>query len=247
MYVLYVYIHPYVYHIHKYTHLYVYSKTIHFLRIYNVVYYKRHFKKDLSLKCIQRHYSAYDFYTSRFSLIHSLFSKLRNESDPAILPFKKKIIQVYPVQSTVHILCIKNNYYKWKKFLFTKWDDPKWCRHILRQMAVFHVKYNKANFFLSYRDAVIDVIRSAVQFTDWQVLTVESVSVCVFICTVSQTADWSLLTFLWCILWCLTSSSERANFFWQLGQRHVNGFSPENHHRGNTFYWCAVIKAMHMQ
>ncbi len=54
-----------------------------------------------------------------------------------------------------------------------------------------------------------------------------------YICTVSQTAHWSLLTFLWCILWCLTSSSERANFFWQLGQRHVNGFSPENHQRGN--------------
>lgn len=57
-------------------------------------------------------------------------------------------------------------------------------------------------------------------------------------CVVSQTADWSLLTFLWCILWCLTSSSERANFFWQLGQRHVNGFSPENHRRGNVLLVC---------
>lgn len=41
-------------------------------------------------------------------------------------------------------------------------------------------------------------------------------------------AIWSLLRFLWCMLWCRTSSSLRANFFWQLGHRQLNGFSPES-------------------
>jgi len=29
------------------------------------------------------------------------------------------------------------------------------------------------------------------------------------------------------MLWWRTSSSERANFFWQLGHRQLKGFSPE--------------------
>lgn len=40
--------------------------------------------------------------------------------------------------------------------------------------------------------------------------------------------NWSLLRFLWCMLWCLTSSSLRANFFWQLGHRQLKGFSPDS-------------------
>lgn len=42
-----------------------------------------------------------------------------------------------------------------------------------------------------------------------------------------QMASWSLVRFLWCMLWCRTSSSLRANFFWQFGHRQLNGFSPE--------------------
>lgn len=41
-------------------------------------------------------------------------------------------------------------------------------------------------------------------------------------------ASCSLLRFLWCMLWCLTSSSLRANLFWQLGQRQLKGFSPDS-------------------
>lgn len=43
----------------------------------------------------------------------------------------------------------------------------------------------------------------------------------------AQMAGCSLVRFLWCMLLWRTSSSERANFFWQLGQRQVNGFSPD--------------------
>lgn len=43
----------------------------------------------------------------------------------------------------------------------------------------------------------------------------------------AQMAGCSLVRFLWCMLWWRTSSSERANFFWQLDQRHVKGFSPD--------------------
>lgn len=43
----------------------------------------------------------------------------------------------------------------------------------------------------------------------------------------AQMAGCSLLRFLWCMLWWRTSSSERANFFWQLDQRQVKGFSPD--------------------
>lgn len=42
-----------------------------------------------------------------------------------------------------------------------------------------------------------------------------------------QMASCSLVRFLWCMLWCRTNSSLRANFFWQFGHRQLNGFSPE--------------------
>lgn len=51
-----------------------------------------------------------------------------------------------------------------------------------------------------------------------------------------QRADCCLVMFFSCMLWCLTSSSERANFFWQLGQRQINGFSPENSEHNQTVY-----------
>lgn len=41
-----------------------------------------------------------------------------------------------------------------------------------------------------------------------------------------QSASWSLVMFLWCMLWWRTNSSDRANFFWQLGHRQLKGFSP---------------------
>lgn len=41
-----------------------------------------------------------------------------------------------------------------------------------------------------------------------------------------QSASWSLVIFLWCMLWWRTNSSDRANFFWQLGHRQLKGFSP---------------------
>lgn len=43
----------------------------------------------------------------------------------------------------------------------------------------------------------------------------------------AQMAGCSLVRFLWCMLWWRISSSERANFFWQLDQRQVKGFSPD--------------------
>lgn len=43
----------------------------------------------------------------------------------------------------------------------------------------------------------------------------------------AQMAGCSLVRFLWCMLWWRISSSDRANFFWQLDQRQVKGFSPD--------------------
>lgn len=45
-------------------------------------------------------------------------------------------------------------------------------------------------------------------------------------CRTPQSASWSLVMFLWCMLWWRTNSSERANFFWQLCHRQLKGFSP---------------------
>lgn len=44
-------------------------------------------------------------------------------------------------------------------------------------------------------------------------------------CRTPQSASWSLVMFLWCMLWWRTNSSERANFFWQLCHRQLKGFS----------------------
>lgn len=43
----------------------------------------------------------------------------------------------------------------------------------------------------------------------------------------AQMTGCALVRFLWCMLWWRISSSERANFFWQLDQRQVKGFSPD--------------------
>lgn len=65
--------------------------------------------------------------------------------------------------------------------------------------------------------------------------------VCLFVCLPpvamvpeAYMASCSLLRFLWCMLWCLTSSSLRANLFWQLGQRQLKGFSPDQWRDGRT-------------
>lgn len=44
---------------------------------------------------------------------------------------------------------------------------------------------------------------------------------------IAQMTGCSLVWFLWCMLWWRISSSERANFFWQLDQRQLKGFSPD--------------------
>lgn len=44
---------------------------------------------------------------------------------------------------------------------------------------------------------------------------------------IAQMTGCSLVWFLMCMLWWRISSSERANFFWQLDQRQVKGFSPD--------------------
>lgn len=58
-----------------------------------------------------------------------------------------------------------------------------------------------------------------------------------------QMAGCSLVRFLWCMLWWRTSSSERANFFWQLDQRQVNGFSPDGEGTNNKKWDKSLLES----
>lgn len=132
-------------------------------------------------KYIQRHY------TSHFSLIHNWFSKLRNERDQHILPFKKNT-SILSAINCPYTVCKKRTITNGESSylqnemtqnnadtFFDKWQCS--MSNTIRQTSIKLHIYLYSHHLVSYRDAVIHVIRSAVQFTDWQVLTSECVCV----------------------------------------------------------------------